>query len=43
MGFGRRIHGRLFEKPMIFASANHLPAPGKVPLLGLAHFSELSE
>jgi hypothetical protein len=33
MGFGKRIHGGFFEKPMIFASTNHPPAPWKVPLL----------
>jgi hypothetical protein len=43
MGFGKRIHGGFLEKNMIFASTNHPPAPGKVPLLGLAHSSELFE
>jgi hypothetical protein len=42
MGFGKRIHGGFFEKSMIFASANHPPAPWKVPLLGLAHSTALA-
>ena len=42
MDSGKRIHGGFFEKPVIFASANHPPAPWKVPLLGLAHFRSFS-